>query len=63
MPNPKDAGKAKTYFAIPLAEIVNVEAGMVTLIVQTAEKYKFGGMRKTKEWAAAIMKAGGKAGV
>ena len=51
------ASKSKQYFSIPLSEVVSVEAGMVTLIVQAGDKYKFGGMRQTKEWSAAILGA------
>jgi hypothetical protein len=54
------AAKAKQYLSLPLAEITNVEAGMVTLVIQTSERYKFGGMRKTKEWSAAILGAAGR---
>jgi hypothetical protein len=54
------ASKSKQYFSIPLSEVVAVEPGMVTLIVQAGEKYKFGGMRQTKEWSAAILGAAGR---
>ena len=54
------AAKSKQYLSFTLAEITSVEAGMVTLVIQTSEKYKFGGMRKTKEWSAAILGATGR---
>jgi hypothetical protein len=54
------AFKSKQYFSIPLSEVVTVEPGMVTLVVQAGEKYKFGGMRQTKEWSAAILGAAGR---
>jgi hypothetical protein len=54
------ASKSRQYFSIPLSEVVAVEPGMVTLIVQAGEKYKFGGMRQTKEWAVAILGAAGR---
>jgi hypothetical protein len=58
IPNPKDAQKSKEYFAIPLSEITAVESGWASLTVQSARgKYKFGGMRKTKEWQEAINRA------
>ena len=58
IPNPKDAGKSKEYFAIPLSEITAVESGWANITVQAAgQKYKFGGMRKTKEWQEAIRNA------
>lgn len=60
VPNPQDASKAKQYFSIPLAEVNGVEAGMVTLIIQAQEKYKFGAMQKTKAWEAAIRQATGR---
>ncbi len=59
IPNPKDAGKAKTFFGIPLNEISGVESGWSHVTVQAGEKYKFGGMTKTKEWAAALNRARG----
>ncbi len=58
IPNPKDANKSKEYFGIPLTEITAVEGGWANITVQAAgQKYKFGGMRKTKEWQEAIHKA------
>jgi hypothetical protein len=60
VPNTKDAGKAKGYFSVPLDQITGIEAGLVTLIIQAGEKYKFGAMRKTKEWDAAINQAAGR---
>jgi hypothetical protein len=54
------ASKSRQYISIPLSEIINVESGMVTLIVQSAEKYKFGGMRKTGDWSSAILRAAGR---
>ena len=58
IPNPKDAQKSKEYFAIPLSEITGVESGWANVTVQaTGQKYKFGGMRKTKEWQEAINNA------
>jgi RNA polymerase subunit RPABC4/transcription elongation factor Spt4 len=48
------ASKTKEIFSIPLAEIAKIEAGMVTLIIHSGNTYKFGGMRDTKDWAAAI---------
>lgn len=58
IPNPKDANKSKEYFGIPLSEITVVESGWANITVQAAgQKYKFGGMRKTKEWKEAIRNA------
>lgn len=55
IPNPKDANKSKEYFGIPLSEITAVESGWANITVQAdGRKYKFGGMRKTKEWQEAI---------
>ena len=51
------ASKSRQYFSVPLAEIASTEAGMVTLIVNAREIYKFGAMRKTKDWSAAILAA------
>jgi len=58
IPNPKDAEKSKEYFAIPLAEITNVESGWASLTVYAGgQKYKFGGMRDTKKWAEMVKSA------
>lgn len=58
IPNPKDAEKAKEYFATPLAEITNVESGWASLTIFTGgQKYKFGGMRDTKKWAEMVNNA------
>ncbi|MCX9025711.1 MAG: zinc ribbon domain-containing protein [Candidatus Methanoperedens sp.] len=58
IPNPKDAEKSKEYFAIPLAEITNVESGWASLTVHAGgQKYKFGGMRDTKKWAETVNSA------
>lgn len=54
IPNPKDASKSKEHFVIPLSEITAVASGWASLTVHAREKYKFGGMRKTKEWQEAI---------
>ncbi|MDO8567900.1 MAG: zinc ribbon domain-containing protein [Dehalococcoidales bacterium] len=55
IPNPKDAGKAKEFFGIPLSEITAVESGWANVTVEaTGKKYKFGGMLKTKDWANEI---------
>jgi len=63
IPNPMDAGKSKTHFAIPLSEITSVETGWSHITVQAgANKYKFGAMRKTKEWQEAINKAKAQSG-
>lgn len=52
IPNPKDVAKSKEYFSIPLLEITGVDSGWASLTVYAGgQKYKFGGMRKTKEWA------------
>jgi RNA polymerase subunit RPABC4/transcription elongation factor Spt4 len=61
IPNPKDANKAKERFAIPLNEISSVESGWANIVVQASgQKYKFGGMQKTKEWAEAINRSIGR---
>jgi len=58
IPNPDDANKSKQYLNIPLAEITQVEHGWANLTIQAAgKKYKFGGMRETKNWAEEIVKA------
>src|SRR4030042_312998 len=55
IPNPKDAGKSKEYFSIPLSEITAVESGWSHVTVHVmGQKYKFGAMVKTKEGGAAI---------
>jgi hypothetical protein len=60
IPNPADANKSRKYFAIPLNQVTSVESGWANITVQAGEKYKFGGMQKTKEWAAAINRAIGR---
>lgn len=61
IPNPKDAGKAKEFFGIPLSEITSVESGWASVTIEASgNKYKFGGMRKTKEWQEAIRNAMGR---
>jgi RNA polymerase subunit RPABC4/transcription elongation factor Spt4 len=58
MPNPKDANKSKEHFDIPLNQISSITSGWATIVVQTSgQSYKFGGMRKTKEWEEAINQA------
>ena len=58
IPNPADANKAKQYFAIPLKQITSVESGWANVTVEAGgQKYKFGGMRKTEEWADSIKRA------
>jgi hypothetical protein len=59
IPNPKDAGKSKEHFAILLSQITSVESGWANITVQADQKYKFGGMTKTREWAEAINRARG----
>ena len=60
IPNPMDAKKSTTHFAIPLAEITSIESGWSHITVTWAgNKYKFGGMRKTNEWQEAINRAKG----
>ncbi|GEM_PF-6783099 len=55
IPNPKDAGKSKEFFAIALSDITAVDTVWAGILVNAAgQKYKFGGMRKTKEWQEAI---------
>lgn len=58
IPNPADAGKSKTHFSIPLSSITAVEKGWSHITVTAnGQKYKFGGMTKTKEWEEAINSA------
>ena len=58
IPNPAEAGKAKTHFSIRLAEITSIESGWSHVtVVTTTGKYKFGAMLKTKEWVEAINNA------
>ncbi|MDD4859521.1 MAG: zinc ribbon domain-containing protein [Dehalococcoidales bacterium] len=54
IPNTKDAYKSKEYFAIPLSEVASVDSGWSSITVHARTNYKFGGMRKTKEWANEI---------
>lgn len=61
IPNPADANKAKQHFEIPLAQITAVKSGWANVTVQAGgQSYKFGGMRKTKEWEEAIRRALGR---
>jgi len=58
IPNPADANKSKEHFSIALSSISQVERGWSHITVTAAgQKYKFGGMTKTKEWEAAITNA------
>jgi len=61
IPNPKDANKSKEHFDIPVNQVTSVTSGWATIIVQTSgQSFKFGGMRKTKEWEEAINRATGR---
>lgn len=58
IPNSKDAEKSKEFFTINLSEITNVESGWASLTIFTGgQKYKFGGMRDTKNWAETVNNA------
>lgn len=58
IPNPADANKSKEHFSIPLSGITAVERGWSHITVTSSgQKYKFGGMTKTKEWETAINNA------
>ena len=58
IPNPMDANKSKEHFSIPLSGVTAVERGWSHITVTASgQKYKFGGMTKTKEWEAAINNA------
>ena len=60
IPNLADANKSKEHFAISLSSITAVEKGWSHITVTSGgQKYKFGGMTKTKEWEAAINQARG----
>jgi len=56
-PNPKDGDKAKMNFGIPLSEVTAAKSGWSTLNISASEEYKFGAVRKPKEWADAIERA------
>jgi len=61
LPNPDDAKKSREYFSVLLTEITAVDSGWANLTITAGgEKFKFGGMRKTKEWAQAVSRAAGK---
>ncbi len=49
-----DSNRARMFFSIDLNRITSVKSGWATLDIQAGESYKFGGMRKTTEWANAI---------
>ncbi len=58
IPYLEGAKKSQEYFSIPLAEITGVESWWTILTVHAGgQKYKFGGMLRTKKWAAAVKEA------
>ncbi len=58
IPNPADINKSKEHFSIPLSTITGIEKGWSHItVLASGQKYKFGGMTKTKEWEAAINNA------
>lgn len=58
IPNPADAKKSQEHFSIPLSGVTGIERGWSHITVEAGgQKYKFGGMTKTKEWEAAINNA------
>jgi RNA polymerase subunit RPABC4/transcription elongation factor Spt4 len=58
IPNPKDIKKSTEHFSIALSGITDIERGWSHITVTAdGQKYKFGGMTKTKEWEAAINQA------
>jgi hypothetical protein len=58
IPNPADAMKSTQHFSIPLSSVTTMERGWSHITVHASgQKFKFGGMTKTKEWEAAINNA------
>ncbi len=58
IPNPGEQNKSKEHFSIPLSSVTEIERGWSHITVTASgQKYKFGGMTKTKEWEAAINNA------